>query len=129
MPGYEQFVTNLLQLQYDPDEWDYLVRYGSTYGARFTAIATIKGILQLPMARWFPLVDWSTTKHEGIMKYRAVTSKVKGPQCRRCKYDLICDGLWNAYAANYGFAELRAVPGGKITDPAHFMRTADPTAE
>ncbi len=121
MVGYEQYVTNTLQLQYDPDEWNYLVRYGSAYGLKFTRRAMIKGILNLPRHRRFPYVNWDTTKHEGIMKYRAITSKVKGPQCRHCKYDLICDGVWNAYARNYGFEELKAKAGRKVADPTYFM--------
>ncbi|OHB70911.1 MAG: hypothetical protein A2W17_03980 [Planctomycetes bacterium RBG_16_41_13] len=122
MAGYERYVTNLLQLQYDSDEWNYLVRYGATYGVKFTAKAMINGILHLPRKRRFPYVNWHTTKHEGIMKYRAITSKIKGPRCCHCRYDLICDGLWNGYAQFYGFDELKAVPGEKIADPAHFMR-------
>ncbi len=122
MVGHERYVTNLLQLQYDPDEWNYLVRYGSTYGLKSTRRAMIKGMLRLPRQRRFPYVSWDNTKHEGIMKYRAITSKVKAPQCRHCKYHLICDGVWNAYAENYGFEELKTVPGKKIVDPAYFMR-------
>jgi len=122
MVGYERYVTNLLQLQYDPDEWNYLVRYESTYGLKSTRRAMIKGILNLTRHRRFPYVNWDTTKHEGIMKYRAITSKVKAPQCHHCKYHLICDGVWNAYAENYGFEELKTVPGKKIVDPAYFMR-------
>lgn len=122
MVGYEQYVTNLLQLQYDPDEWNYLVRYGSTCGVKFTTKAMIKGILHLPIQQRFPYVNWYTTKHEGIMKYRAINSKIKGSQCSYCKYDLICDGVWNGYAQYHGFDEIKAVPGRKITDPAYFMR-------
>ena len=121
MIGYERYVSNTLQLQYDPDEWDYLIRYGSTYGLKPTRIAMIKGILRLPRKRLFPYVNWNTMKHEGIMKYRAITSKVKGPQCRHCKYDLICDGVWNAYAENYGFEELKPVADRKVADPTYFM--------
>lgn len=121
MVGYEQYVTNLLQLQYDPDEWDYLVRYSSTYGIKFTVKAMIKGVLCLPRQRRFPYVAWDIARHEGIMRYRALTSKVKSPQCCYCRYEYICDGIWNAYAKNYGFDELRAMPGEKIYDPAHFI--------
>ncbi len=123
MVGYEQYVTNLLQLQYDPDEWNYLVRYGSTYGLKFTLRAMIKGILHLPRQRRFPYVNLDVTKHEGIMKYRAFTSKVKVSQCSNCKYDLICDGVWNAYAQNYGFEELKTIPGMKIVDPSFFIKS------
>lgn len=121
MTGYERNVTNLLQLQYDPDEWNYLVRYGGTYGLGFTIKALVKGSMQLPRQRRFPYVSLHTTKHEGIMKYRAMTSKVKGPQCYLCQYDLICDGLWKEYARLYDFNELKPVPGEKITDPAYFI--------
>ncbi|RJQ51430.1 MAG: radical SAM protein [Nitrospiraceae bacterium] len=124
MAGYERYVTNLLQLQYDSDEWNYLVRYGSTYGTKFTIKAMTNGIFHLPGPRRFPRVSWHTTKHEGIMKYRADTSKIKGPQCCHCRYDLICDGIWNGYAQFYGFDELRAVPGEKIADPAYFMKVS-----
>lgn len=44
-------------------------------------------------------------------------SKIKFPQCRECKYELICEGPWKEYPAKFGSDEFKPVPGEKITDP------------
>lgn len=42
--------------------------------------------------------------------------KQRGPDCDECRYSNYCTGLWRPYVAQYGFDELRPVPGPKITD-------------
>ncbi len=40
--------------------------------------------------------------------------KIKGPQCKECKYDPVCEGLWKEYPEKMGFGELLPVKGEKI---------------
>ncbi len=42
--------------------------------------------------------------------------KQRGPVCDECRFSNYCTGLWRPYVAQYGFAELRPVPGPKLTD-------------
>lgn len=39
-------------------------------------------------------------------KARSEVGRVKGPQCRGCSLDGICEGIWKKYAEEYGFQEL-----------------------
>ena len=41
-------------------------------------------------------------------------AKRKGPQCKACRFDLVCSGPWKEYAEKFGFSELKPVPGQKI---------------
>ena len=40
--------------------------------------------------------------------------KRKFPQCKQCKYDLICEGPWMEYPDRFGSDEFKPVPGRKI---------------
>jgi predicted dehydrogenase len=42
--------------------------------------------------------------------------KQRGPDCDQCRFSDHCTGLWRPYVAQYGFGELRPVPGTKVTD-------------
>jgi MoaA/NifB/PqqE/SkfB family radical SAM enzyme len=36
-------------------------------------------------------------------------ARVKRPECKRCKYDGVCEGVWANYLARYGWDELQPV--------------------
>lgn len=42
--------------------------------------------------------------------------KQRGAVCDDCRFSNHCTGLWRPYAAQYGFDELRPVPGAKLSD-------------
>lgn len=52
---------------------------------------------------------------EGVIdeyrKYRLVEGKAKGPPCKKCKRDSICEGPWREYPDRYGWAEFRSIKG------------------
>ncbi|RLI98189.1 MAG: hypothetical protein DRO99_01360 [Candidatus Aenigmatarchaeota archaeon] len=59
---------------------------------------------------------FSTEEHDGPEFFntdadasRRAIGRVKGPQCKRCKKDSICEGIWKAYADFYGTQELEPV--------------------
>ncbi|MBU0471410.1 MAG: radical SAM protein [Nanoarchaeota archaeon] len=47
---------------------------------------------------------------------RKTRAKKKGPQCKKCRYDLICEGVWGDYVEGYDISELTPIQGEKITD-------------
>jgi len=44
-----------------------------------------------------------------VEKGRATVGRVKGPQCKACKYYNVCEGVFKEYADHYGFDELTPV--------------------
>jgi MoaA/NifB/PqqE/SkfB family radical SAM enzyme len=122
MRGYESHVTNMPQLRYDPDEWDYLVRTRIREGRLVSFGALCIGMALHPTKLRAILAGWDVYKHEGIKHFLQLKNKVRAAACRRCAYRLICDGLWRRYAEWRGFGELEPVPGPVIADPAHFLR-------
>jgi cyclic pyranopterin phosphate synthase len=124
MQGYEQYVTNMPQLQYDSDEWDYLVRTRVREGAVVSSVALGLGLLMLPDYGRAIRAGWQTTKRDAIKRFLQHKNKVKPAQCATCKYDHICDGVWREYARWRGTDELVAIRGTKIRDPKHFRPDA-----
>lgn len=39
--------------------------------------------------------------------YRVNKGKAKGPQCKKCKYDKICEGPWREYPEIFGWSEFK----------------------
>lgn len=122
MRGYESYVTNMPQIQYDPDEWDYLIRTGIREGKFITTAALWVGMALYPGKSRLWKKGWNTFKHEGIKYFLQIKNKVYGPECQKCAYKGVCDGLWRKYAEWKGFDELKAVAGPVIHDPTHFLR-------
>ncbi|MCD6247020.1 MAG: radical SAM protein [Candidatus Diapherotrites archaeon] len=58
---------------------------------------------------------------ENFDKLRKETGKLKGPQCKHCKYDLICEGPWREYPEKFGWSEFKPVPGPKVRDPKEIL--------
>jgi len=44
-------------------------------------------------------------------KRRKEELKVKGPDCRKCRYDPICEGIWKGYVEKVGFDEFKSIRG------------------
>ncbi|HOX39231.1 MAG TPA: radical SAM protein [Candidatus Brocadiia bacterium] len=122
LPGRESRVTNIAQIQYDPDEWNYYFRtldregFLPWSGALFVGCALSGTVGRTVQAGWF------AAKHEALKKALEVKNKVHGPPCRRCSMRLICDGLWRPYAKRRGFDELIPYDGEVLRDPDIFMR-------
>ncbi|UCD07646.1 MAG: radical SAM protein [Candidatus Aenigmatarchaeota archaeon] len=51
---------------------------------------------------------------EDFEKDRKKSGKKKFPQCKRCKFDLICEGPWKEYPEKFGDSEFKPVKGEKI---------------
>ena len=121
MTGYEEYITNLYQIQYDPDEWNYYVGIGIKYGWVVRAITTAVGFLLLPYKVQVLKKGLRPVKLEGIMRFLAAKNKRRPVVCRRCSYSKVCDSLWKNYITFAGTSELSPLSGKKISDPAWCM--------
>ena len=48
--------------------------------------------------------------------WRIQIGKKKFPQCKNCKFELICEGPWKEYPERFGSEEFKPVKGEKIKD-------------
>ena len=37
-------------------------------------------------------------------------ARSKRPECRTCRYDRVCEGVWGNYTRRYGWGEFEPVP-------------------
>lgn len=51
---------------------------------------------------------------EDFEKDRKESGKKKFPQCRKCRFDFVCEGPWKEYPERFGDSEFRPVKGKKI---------------
>jgi len=47
-------------------------------------------------------------------KWRKEKGKAKSEKCKKCKYNLICEGPWKEYIEHYGWDEFKPVPGKMV---------------
>ena len=116
MKGYESYVTHMAQIQYDPDEWDYVVRHNTREGRLITFGASLFGMCLLSRQRIME-ADFYTLLRDGLKRFFAMRSCVKSDACKTCAYDYICYGLWKQYAKKQGTGELTPVQGPKEHTP------------
>jgi hypothetical protein len=57
-------------------------------------------------------------KVHGFTRIVELLRKKNLSECRKCKYSLVCDGVWKDYADKKGSDAIRSVPGVKIDHPA-----------
>jgi hypothetical protein len=55
-------------------------------------------------------------------KIRRSQGKVKFPQCRRCRFDKVCEGPWKEYPERFGSDEFVPVPGKKVKDQCQIIK-------
>lgn len=120
MQGYERNVCNLYQVQYDSDEWDYVVKNRIEYGLLLSEFNKLLGYINMFRHGWVSDKDFV---HRSVIESKLLRFTTKGKVCKTCKYDLICDGLWKSYTKLYGYDELKPLPGKKITDPTYFIKS------
>jgi len=124
MKDYERFVCNHKQVQFDHFEWvprvrarlevqNSLLRYIGivTYG--YLRGGVIRNTFRLPLHE---ILDESVVEALRRWFYK------KGPSCRECRYEEICDGVENTYAEIFGLGELSPSIGQKISDPVFFRK-------
>ncbi|MBL7196618.1 MAG: radical SAM protein [Candidatus Omnitrophica bacterium] len=121
LPGYESFITECAQIQYDPFEWDYFIRMRIRSGLFLSTMAWIIGLFLLSDLKRVLTLSIHTLLREAMMRGLIFKNKSKNKCCNKCTFDYICGGLWKQYIKIYGLSELRSITGKKISDPAYFM--------
>jgi hypothetical protein len=123
MRGYEQYVMNLYQQSFDPDDWNYY------YSNRVRRAGTrLNGLLfdAVVLAGSLFARTWSVPARYGIRGVKVfgltriveLLRKKRLPACRNCAYDIVCDHVWKEYANRYGTSEIAPIPGPKVKHPA-----------
>jgi MoaA/NifB/PqqE/SkfB family radical SAM enzyme len=146
MNGYEKHVCDILQNEYDRDEWINPVKRVVTYNEPNGEEAQLyykKLYKQFLQFRGEALMGCETnyTAEEldnasifndlpasyiylanRVDNARLRATYVKSDACKQCSRNLICDGLEKTYADIIGTSELAPVPGELIKDYMHFRR-------
>jgi len=123
MRGYEQYVMNLYQQSFDPDDWNYflsqVVRRGDRPLHRLAVRAAgLAGALLLK-EHSFPLkYGWRGLQVFGVTRIVELLRKKRPQACRSCRYDYVCDHVWKDYLEHFGATGIIPVLGTKIKDPA-----------
>lgn len=113
---YEEYITDFFQNIYDPYEWDFYNRVRIRRDVFQRDLAVLIGFLFFMDIRHMLKTGWRKSLYESIMHTQAFRECIKPAVCRQCKFDLICPGIWKAYAKRFGVGELKAVSGEKIED-------------
>jgi len=76
----------------------------------------MKGYEKYCAERFMPLTEirYSHMFVEDFEKVRKRLGKRKFPQCKSCRFDLLCEGPWKEYPIKFGDAEFKPVKGSKI---------------
>jgi MoaA/NifB/PqqE/SkfB family radical SAM enzyme len=56
-----------------------------------------------------------TNKESNYSRVRHSIAKRKSPVCRECRFNLVCEGVWDDYEKGYDVSELKAVKGELVT--------------
>jgi MoaA/NifB/PqqE/SkfB family radical SAM enzyme len=123
MRGYEQYVMNLYQQSFDPDDWNYYysnkIRRTGTKFQRFAFDCLVSaGALLAKRHSFSRQHGWLGFKVLGLTRIVELLRKVRTDACRRCRYDIVCDHVWKGYVERFGDSEIAPVVGPKVTDPA-----------
>jgi MoaA/NifB/PqqE/SkfB family radical SAM enzyme len=123
MKGYEQYVMNLYQQSFDPDDWNYYFsnrvrRAHSPFRAILFDFAVLAGFLAVK--RWAVPARYGIRGMRvfGLTRIVELMRKKRPAVCRKCAFDVVCDHVWRSYAARFGVSELSPVAGSKIEHPA-----------
>lgn len=81
-----------------------------------------KHVSELYLPKYIELRDIGKTIKDFVTA-KKIFGKRKSPLCKKCKYDLICEGPWKEYPKIYGFNELKPVLGKKITTPEELINS------
>ena len=130
MKGYENYVMNLYQQSFDPDDWNYYysnkVRRANTWYKRaaFDVLVSMGSLLCKDFSS--PAQHrWQGIKVFGLTRLVEILRKKRPAVRRDCKYDIVCDHVWKDYIAHFGDSEITPVFGPKVKNPVWCYDFAD----
>src|SRR3989338_1711106 len=95
MKGYEEHVSNNVQLQYDEYEWDQVLRNTVNTGVLRTTYHIIEGLFLMHPKRVLSIPFYNTIR-EAVLKSHEKHYR-HGPACQGCAARHICCGLEERY--------------------------------
>lgn len=124
LPGYEQYVTNMDQMTFDPDEWDNFTSFRIRKGSLITWLCLIPGILKIPYLPFVARYGFKAVCTAAISRFYVFKDRIKTRSCKKCAYEKVCDYLYRHYHDIYGEADVTPIPGKKVCNPAWIMNAA-----
>lgn len=123
MRGYEKYVMNLYQQNYDPDDWNY---YYSNKIRRTDSAVKRLAFDAVSLVGALFAKDWTIPAHHGwqgakvfgFTRLVELIRKERPAACRSCAFDIVCDHVWKDYVRHYGDSEITPISGPKIRHPA-----------
>lgn len=119
MQGYEKHVSDTRQILYDMDEWGQYYIQGNIQKKKFSDYMKFmkKFFRKIPiLLRIKPSFSFDNMMTDFIAK----NLYIQLPQCKKCKYSLICPGIDRHYPKIYSTKEVIPVLGSKVADPMFF---------
>jgi MoaA/NifB/PqqE/SkfB family radical SAM enzyme len=108
MQGYEKYVINLKQVQYDPYEWDYYLRSVCLRGNLLAWLAVMWGCA-LSFFGYILGRGYIFSKNVFLMETIIFLRKRFYNACRRCRYRKNCDGIWKEYVRCFSASDFPPV--------------------
>jgi MoaA/NifB/PqqE/SkfB family radical SAM enzyme len=140
LEGYENFVMNLYQQSFDPDDWNYYwsnklrrAKSGITRVLFDLLVTAVGYTTRLGVQRAHPRPG--QRQIFGLIRIVELLRKKRVSACKDCRYDAVCDHVWKGYIDRFGASEIRPVVGSRITDPvwaydmARYRSSSDRVAE
>ena len=124
LPGYEQYIINYDQMNFEPDEWNNYVSFRLRKGRLVSWGTTLIGILNLPFKRVALQHGIRGLLMAGFSRFYVLKDKVKSSKCQECSYNKVCDYMWKNYYEIYGDDEIVPIKGKKVKHPAWSMNAA-----
>jgi sulfatase maturation enzyme AslB (radical SAM superfamily) len=121
MEGYERYIANFPQVPYDPDEWAPEIQILSPEFGVFSSHERIP--LTLRIKRFVARAMLLKHMRSVIDSYwlKAVQSGFFKPsECKKCSFQLICDGIKKGYEKLYPSFKVYPRNGSIILDPMYF---------
>jgi len=112
MKGYETYVCNFHQWQFDPYEWDCIS------GERFSRKEIEQLIKEANSRKVFGYSNDEKLRLYLMKKQTSVNAFVA--VCKECANKDICDGIYPQYLKSFGQKEFNPKKGKKIQDPLYY---------
>lgn len=124
LKGYEKYVMNTYQQNFDPDEWNLYIsfmvsqlRFNFFHRLFSTSRTIVQGLTNLKDFT-FPLkYGWYGLKMAAITRYMEMKDKKCLKVCHGCSYYNVCDYLWMNYYLHYGEDGVEPIKGPGINNP------------
>ncbi len=113
IPRYSDIKDEIIKTIEDSIEMGVFVDFEAIPLCFLTNYETFASELRMPE---HTILKDLTHTDENYTQSRQTNAKRKGPQCKNCRFNLICEGVWDDYEQGYDVSELTPIPGKPLTD-------------